>query len=132
MQGIIRDGMVQVVNDFTTLPEGKAVFVVVPDDDDLPPLAEQAVQHKAKMWIVNHVSMVATVGNGRLIKRDDRLMWEFGVYLASRTHYGKGPFGYIHVDSYSGEVLASEKVVQELIRDGSAFARSLSAITRLG
>ena len=121
-QGIVQEGRIQ-LSSTTQLPEGSHVYVIVAGQS--PVLEERIARRKATRWLVEYVGHLLTALEGRLVEIDGRIAWRFDVYMTARGHQPRGPIGTINIDSQSGEVLANEQHINEIIANGEAFSRSL-------
>ena len=104
--------------------------MAMPETQSRAVIDERVAQRRAKMWIIDHVSLTATAMHGELIELGDHIAWRFGVYLATRQQYGTGPFGFVHVDAQTGELLINQNETNQLITNGRLFARSVSSSTQ--
>ena len=129
-QGTIQENGRITIQGVSSLPKGQYTFVAFAPPDPTKLLNRVAAQRKAQRWVITQVSMLATIDDGQLIMLNNRLVWNFGLLLASRTHSGKGPFGFVAIDALTGKVLATEEDAAQLITDGTIFARSLSSAAR--
>jgi hypothetical protein len=52
----------------------------------------------------------------------DRLLWRVPVWLGSPTRGALGQLGVVDVDAQSGEILFTQKLIDELVERGNALA----------
>jgi hypothetical protein len=118
-QGVVKEGRVQLPGT-TTLPEGSQVYVLVADEGvERPLLDPHLARRKANGWLVSNVGSVLAQ-QPQLLQVDDRLVWQFKAFLATKGYPLRGPVGLVDVDAYTGELLSGEDVAAQIITNATA------------
>jgi len=79
---------------------------------------EGTARHKANRWLVERVGNMVMADQPRLVRSEDRAVWRCDAFVTSLSHPPRGPIGYIDVDATTGEVLTTERAVEEMRRHG--------------
>jgi hypothetical protein len=128
-QGVIRQGRVQ-LTEAADLPEGSQVVVSVVDERGQATLLDPHIaRRKANGWLVTYVGSVLAQ-QPQLQQVEGRLVWRFKALLVVQGHPLRGPVGFVNVDAYSAEVLASENRAAEIRANATAIARTLLSTER--
>ena len=79
---------------------------------------ESTARRKANRWLIERVGNMVMADQSRLIQSEGRPVWRFDAFVTSLSHPPHGPIGYVDVDATTGEVLATERTVEEMRRHG--------------
>ena len=79
---------------------------------------EGTARRKANRWLVERVGNMVMADQPRLVQSEDRLVWRCDAFVTSLSHPPRGPIGHVDVDATTGEVLATERAVEEMRRHG--------------
>lgn len=120
-EGIIREGRIQLIEP-VALPEESRVFVVVPASID-----ENTARRKANRWLIENIGNMVMADRPDLIWTGGRPVWRFGAYITAPSHPPKGPIGYVDVNAVTSEILVTEGLAEEMIRNGEHFASAVRA-----
>jgi hypothetical protein len=118
--GVVREGKVE-LKDAVGLPDGRYVYIVVPDLLD-----EKLARRKANRWLLENVGNMVMADQGNLQQRDDLMIWRFGAFITASSHPPTGPIGYVEVSATDGQVLANSQTADMIIANGQNFNSSLS------
>lgn len=114
--GIVREGRVE-FDPPLLLPEGSQVRVRVS-----PVLEERQALGKANVWLANYVGDAVGAMNGRLIQRDERLLWRFEAFITGVHFNPIGPLGQVEIEAETGQVLNLPHTAEAMIERGRQFA----------
>ena len=118
--GFVRQGKIE-LRDAVSLPDGRPVYVVVPDLLD-----EHMARRKANRWLIDHVGNMIMADQGVLQQLDDQVVWRFGAFITSSSHPPRGPIGYVDVNAAGGQILSDAQTAESLIAHGQSFTGSTS------
>lgn len=118
--GVVREGKIE-LKDAVSLPDGRPVYVVVPDL-----VGEDVARRKANRWLIDHVGNMVMADQGVLQPVDDQMVWRFGAFITAPSHPPRGPIGYVDVNAADGQILSDSKTAESLIANGQSFTGNAS------
>ncbi len=124
-QGVVKKGRIRLAPG-TELPEDSRVYVVIADDEPAPLLDAHLARRKANGWLISYVGNFMAQ-QPKLTQLANRLVWQFGAFLAQRDVPHVGPVGFVYVDAYGGEVLNTPDEAEEMITHATTLVASLSS-----
>jgi hypothetical protein len=87
---------------------------------------EHTARRKANRRLVERVGNMVMADQPHLTQSEDRPVWRFDAFVTSLSHAPRGPIGYIDVDTTTGEVLATDRAVEEMRRHGVSLQRTVT------
>lgn len=99
------------------LPEGSPVYVTIQ-----PVMDELTACKKANKWLRWNIGQAGTKKQGELLEVDSHLVWRFEVFITNVGVPPIGPIGRIDLEAVTGEVLAPDQTVTDLMEKGHELA----------
>jgi hypothetical protein len=122
--GVVKEGQI-LSSAASELPVGSQVVVLPADKwDELALIDPHIARRKANGWLVSYVGSVFA-HQPQLEQENDRLLWRFKAFLATRDHPMRGPVGIVDVDAYTGEVLMNEIDAEKIIAHATNIINSV-------